>query len=64
MKTDFLGNELKIGDEVIYITPGYRDYSRGTIMSETLLFFFISAPANGHWDGKIKQKPYQLIKIK
>ncbi len=65
MKHDFLGNELKIGDDVVFITPGYRDLSKGTIISETPNYFQIqrhTTDPHGHFD-KIKQTPDQLIKI-
>lgn len=33
MKTDFIGNELKVGDEVIFMQKSYRNLLRGTIVS-------------------------------
>jgi hypothetical protein len=36
---DYLGNELKVGDPVIFITPGYRDYSKGVIKDSQNIMF-------------------------
>lgn len=32
MKTDFLGNELKLNDEVVFIQLGYRNLLKGKII--------------------------------
>lgn len=58
---DFLGNELNIGDEVVFITPGYRDYTKGKILYFTSQFVRIESDKI-HKKG-IKQTPNQLIKI-
>jgi hypothetical protein len=58
---DFLGKELQVGDKVVYITPGYRDYSTGTILRFTACYVFIETSTR--WSEEIKQTPDQLIKI-
>lgn len=30
---DYLGNELEVGDEVVYMKVGYRWFERGTIVT-------------------------------
>lgn len=35
VKRDFLGNELKVGDDVVFMLIGYRDLRRGTIVKMT-----------------------------
>jgi len=61
---DYLGNELKVGDPVIFITPGYRDYSKGVIKRFTEYYVFIEKEKNGHFKKEIKQISNQLILIK
>lgn len=56
---DYLGNDLQVGDEVVYVELGYRNFKKGKIARFTAKFVFIK-------EGKsmeIKQKPEQLIKI-
>ena len=61
---DYLGNELKVGDPVIFITPGYRDYSKGVIKRFTEYYVFIEKEKHGHFDKEIKQTSNRLILIK
>ena len=35
IKTDFLKKELKVGDSVIFMTPGYRELTIGRIIRMT-----------------------------
>jgi len=58
---DYLGNKLEVGDIVVYITPGYRDYSKGRIIRFTKCFVLIEAKEN--FNKEIKQYSRQLIKI-
>ena len=63
---DFNGNELLVGDTVIFIRKGYRDYSIGVITGFTAKFVKIEQAENRHVDlnwAPGKQSPEQLIKI-
>ena len=64
---DYLGNKLEVGDEVIYITPGYRDFTKGVITRFTKFYVFIKQERETRGGTinpyTIKQTPSQLIKI-
>ena len=62
MPKDFLEQELNIGDEVVFITPGYRDFSKGPIIKITDKMVFIEKSSS--WNNEIKQFFDQVIKIK
>lgn len=32
--TDFLGNKVNIGDEVIFVAPGYRSFCTGKVITK------------------------------
>lgn len=55
---DFLNNELKIEDQVIFYDKNYREFKIGTITKFTNYYVFIT------YDGErtIKQHSSQLIK--
>ena len=62
---DYLGKELKVGDDVIYIAMGNREYCKGRITRFTKCFVFFDYILS---DGSIsqfglKQTPEQLIKL-
>lgn len=58
---DFLGNELKVGDEVCYILHGYREFRISKILYFTKQFVVLDAP--GNFNKQIRQYPESLIKI-
>lgn len=58
---DFLGNELNIGDAVIFANKSYRELERGKIVKITPCFVFISYEK--FTDFTIKQTGAQIIKI-
>lgn len=62
---DYLGNIINTGDEVIYITLGYREFSKGIVIGFSECFVYVDKiPIL--FKGKlnqIKQQPQQLIKI-
>jgi hypothetical protein len=63
---DYLGKELAVGDTIIMITPGYRDFTKGKIVRFTPQYAIIEMPKTVRWSGYpngIKQQGYQLIKI-
>jgi hypothetical protein len=64
--TDYLGNELSVGDKVVYSQLGYRNFKTGKIVKITNCFCMIEnlQYQSGFRDRKtIKQEPQQLIKI-
>lgn len=61
---DYLKNKLEVGDRVVFITPGYRDYSTGVIERFTKHFAFVKMKVNNAYvNDEIRQKGHQLIKI-
>lgn len=61
MKTDFLGNTLNVGDEVVLVRPNYREFIVGTISKFTQCYVFVELPGK-YCHEVIKQSPSQLIK--
>lgn len=63
---DFLGKELSVGDEVVWIHPGYREYDKAKVLRFTKCYVIIERIRKYH-DGQtteeVKQKSEQLIKI-
>lgn len=65
---DFLGNELSVGDPVVFIVPGYRELSKGFIVRLTPQMAFISrdkthGQTRATWQDTIKQFHNQIVKI-
>jgi len=61
---DYMGNPLEKGDTVIFISPGYRDFTKGTIVRFTKCYVIVSyKPRNSTLEYEIKQTPDQLIKV-
>lgn len=61
---DFLGNEIKVGDKVVYMRLGYRDFTKGYIMRITNKCVFLS-DSNGslihdYWTSKFHE---QVVKV-
>jgi hypothetical protein len=64
IKRDYLNRELKIGDDVVFIEPGYREYNTGKIIQETNLYFRVAYNFQDKYKPpSILQAPKQLIKI-
>lgn len=64
-KVDFLGNELNVGDEVIFMNIGYRTLMIGKIvkMNPKKATIDFKKPNNTHnWQGQTFQFYNQLIK--
>ena len=57
---DYLGKELQIGDEVVYVELKYRNFDKAVIVRFTDHYVFIKASSGGR---EIKQKSTQLIKL-
>ncbi len=62
---DFLGNELNVGDEVIYVEAGYRNFAKGKIVKITpkTVILDIIHPNIANYATTLKQTGSQLIKI-
>lgn len=58
MATDFLGNTINIGDEVIITELGYRNFITGIISKITPQYVFITEIKNR---PNCKQYHYQVI---
>ena len=64
---DFLGKELSIGDNVVFITPEYRRFASGKIVAFT--FRKVRVVQSTRWnyldgyDKGILQRPNQLVKV-
>jgi len=63
MKTDFLGNELNIGDEVVFMQLNYRSLMKGTIVSMAEKQAIIDHQMTNTCRHKTKQFYSQLIKV-
>ena len=61
---DFLGNELKLGDAVVFVELGYRNFLRGQITKMTAKTVWIThvSPGSGMM-RETKQTPEQTIRI-
>jgi hypothetical protein len=61
---DFLGRTLEVGDNVIFITPNYRDYTTGTIVAFTAKNVRVEFKCSYRVNSTelILQAPSQLIK--
>jgi hypothetical protein len=58
---DYLGNELNISDNVVYVELKYRNFDKAVISRFTEHYVFIKTREG--LGREIKQKPEQLIKI-
>lgn len=63
---DFLGQEIKIGDEVIFIEKDYRNLKIGRIKSasDKMLVVEYERSYYGHGGTEMKQYHNQVVKIK
>ena len=60
---DFLGNELNIGDEVVFVQLGYRNLLKGHITKMTEKTILISHDKTNTCSTETKQTPSQVVKI-
>ena len=60
---DFLGKEINIGDEVVFMRQGYRELIRGVIFHETPKTISIYDIDERGWRRETKQFPCQCVKI-
>lgn len=62
---DFLGRPLELDDSVIFITPGYRDYTLGRVIKFTAQKVRVAYQRHKNSDSvsDIIQHSSQLIKV-
>ena len=62
---DYLKQTLEVGDKVVYIMPGYREFQTGVVERFTPRNVIISTGRDGLYGphGTIKQESHQLLKI-
>lgn len=64
MAKDYLGNEIRVGDEVVYIQLNYRDFKKGIITKITEKMCFIKqGKLNIGSHTECRQYHNQVIKI-
>ena len=65
MPTDYLGNEFKIGDKVVFCELGYRNFLTGKIVKITPKTVIIEHNISkyGKKNSNTKQFHHQIIKI-
>ena len=67
VKTDFLGEEIKVNDEVVFMQRGYRNFLRGIIIrmsDKTVLIEHQHPGISGTYLTTTKQFYDQIIKVK
>jgi len=60
---DFLGKEIKVGDEVVFCQVGYREFRRAFIMKITPKTVFLSyknKPESSNWHRQLHE---QVVKL-
>lgn len=63
MANDFLGNDLKEGDEVVFMQCGYRNFLRGKIKKLSEKTAIITHKETNTCSKETKQFHNQLIKV-
>jgi hypothetical protein len=64
MTKDYLGQEINVGDPVIFVQLNYRNFLKGTITKITEKTVLISHPKTNTCSTETKQYPDQVINIK
>jgi|TARA_R110000782_G_scaffold260726_3_gene352058 hypothetical protein len=64
MKKDFLGNELNIGDPIVFVQLGYRCLQKGVVERLTDKMVFIKHKKFNTGGETTKQEHNQVIKIR
>jgi hypothetical protein len=66
---DFLEKALQVGDEVVFVPPGYRKFAKGKVLRFTPQFVIIEYFNTWNYGGpvghrcELKQTTDQLIKV-
>jgi len=63
MSTDYVGNEIEVGDEVIFVQKGYRNFWRGVIKRITTFTVLISHERTNTGGVETRQDHSQVIKV-
>ena len=63
MAKDFLGEEINVGDEVVFVQMQYRNFYQGKIVKITDKMLFIDHEKDNLGKSQTKQKHNQVIKI-
>ncbi len=59
---DFIGNEIVIGDEVIYMAPGYKKLTIGKVAKITKYGFTMEKITDNDWEGTVNRPSSMCIK--
>ncbi len=60
---DFLGQDLEVGDEVVFIQLRYRNLLKGTIIKMTPKTILIAHERTNVGSTQTKQFPEQVVRI-
>lgn len=60
---DFLGRDLNLGDEVVFVQLNYRNLLKGTIVKTTKQMIFIEHPRTNVGGTLTRQFPEQVVKV-
>ncbi len=63
MKVDYLGNEINVGDKVVFCQLNYRNFFTGRISKITDKMVVIDHERTNTGSTQTKQYPSQVIKI-
>ena len=64
MPADYLGNEIEVGDYVIFVEKNYRNFKIGQIKRLTEQMVFVEYPARwGNGKSELRQAFSQVVKI-
>jgi hypothetical protein len=63
VKRDFLGNELKIGDEVVFMQLGYRSLMKGVIVGMSNRKATLTHPRTNTCSTESIQFYEQMVKV-
>ena len=60
---DFLGNELQVGDNVVFVQLGYRNLLKGVVSKITPKTILITHAMTNTCSTETKQTPSQVVKF-
>lgn len=61
VKYDYLNKPISIGDTVVLIEPGYRNFVKGKVINYTKCFVYVEYANHNNYTKVIKQTSEQLI---
>jgi hypothetical protein len=59
---DFLGNEVAVGDQVVYMAPAYKRLDIGTVKKITEFGFTMEPATDKEWDKGVNRPAVMCIK--